>query len=63
MPPEPATYLRLNEIDTVATYVIDHIKGKGATTYADCTAFWGGTSRVCNIYKDPGTATAARQGD
>jgi mono/diheme cytochrome c family protein len=51
IPPEPTTYLRPHEIEAVVSYVIDHIKGKGPTTYADCTAFWGDTSRVCDVYK------------
>jgi mono/diheme cytochrome c family protein len=58
MPPEPATYLRMDDIKAVVAYVIDHIKGKGETTYSDCTAFWGTGSRVCNIYRDAGHAQA-----
>lgn len=51
MPPEPpVTYLRLHDIEAVVTYIIDHVKGKGATTLADCVAFWGSDSRVCNVY-------------
>jgi mono/diheme cytochrome c family protein len=51
MPPEPATYLRPNEIEAVVHYVIHNVKGKGSTTLEDCTAFWGDTSRVCDIYR------------
>jgi mono/diheme cytochrome c family protein len=50
MPPEPTAYLRRDDIEAVVAYVIDAIKGKGDTTYAECTAFWGQESRVCNVY-------------
>jgi len=52
MPPEPATYLRPAEIEAVARYVVDQLKGKGQTTLVDCTAFWGDNSRVCDIYRN-----------
>jgi mono/diheme cytochrome c family protein len=56
MPPEPpVTYLRRPEIEAVVTYVIDVIKGKGATTLTECLAFWGDGSRVCNIFRDHGS--------
>ncbi len=61
MPPEPTTYLRTSEIEAVVAYVTDHIKGKGATTHADCTAFWGEESRVCDVYGNAGH-DAARPG-
>ncbi len=51
MPPEANTYLRPNDIEAVADYVIAHIKGKGEPNYAECTGFFGDASRVCNIYK------------
>ncbi len=54
MPPEPTTYLRANDIKAVVAYVIDTIKGKGSTTHAECTAFWGSDSRVCNVYLGAG---------
>lgn len=62
MPPEPANYLRVDDIKAVVSYVLDNIKGKGETTYADCTAFWGEGSRVCNVYRDAGQAQG-RPGD
>src|SRR5689334_20480872 len=51
MPPEANTFLRPNDIEAVADYVIAHIKGKGEPTYSECTAFFGETSRVCDVYK------------
>ena len=51
MPPEAALFLRPNEIEAVADYVIAHVKGKGEPTYDDCIAFFGDSSRVCGIYK------------
>ena len=61
MPVEaPATYLRPNEIAAVADYVIADVKGKGEPTYADCIAFFGDGSRVCNIYK---ASQPAKQGE
>jgi mono/diheme cytochrome c family protein len=61
LPPEPTAYLRTDDIMAVVNYVIDTIKGKGQTTYAECTAFWGAGSRVCNIYQSAGHE-AARPG-
>ena len=61
MPVEaPGSFLRPPEIAAVADYVIADIKGKGAPTYADCLAFFGEGSRVCNTYK---TAQPGKQGD
>ena len=54
MPPEPTTYLRAHDVNAVVAYVIDTIKGKGGTTHAECTAFWGSDSRVCNVYLGAG---------
>jgi mono/diheme cytochrome c family protein len=55
MPPEaPTTFLRPPEIGLVADYVIAHLKGKGEPNYADCTAFFGEGSRVCDVYKTGG---------
>lgn len=48
---EAGTFLRPNEIEAVADYVIANIKGRGDPTLAECTAFFGETSRVCEIYK------------
>jgi mono/diheme cytochrome c family protein len=47
----PATFLRPNEIAAVADYVIADVKGKGKPTLAECLAFFGDGSRVCNVYK------------
>ncbi len=48
---EAGTFLRPEEIAAVASYVLDDIKGKGAPNLADCVAFFGDASRVCEIYK------------
>jgi mono/diheme cytochrome c family protein len=54
IPPEPTIYLRADDIKAVVAYVVDTIKGKGETTHAECTAFWGPDSRVCNVYQSAG---------
>jgi mono/diheme cytochrome c family protein len=51
MPPEANTFLRPNDIEAVADYVIAHIKGKGEPNYTECAAFFGDSSRVCDVYK------------
>ena len=61
MPPEPTAYLRVDDIKAVVAYVIDAIKGRAETTHADCTAFWGADSRVCDVYRSAGH-DAARPG-
>src|SRR5712671_7863617 len=58
MPPEANTFLRPNDIEAVADYVIVHIKGKGEPNYAECVSFFGDTSRVCDIYKTQAEPTA-----
>lgn len=58
MPPEANTFLRPNDIEAVADYVIAHIKGKGEPNYAECVSFFGDTSRVCDIYKAKAGPTA-----
>ncbi len=58
MPPEANVFLRPNEIEAVADYVLAHVKGKGEPTYDECVAFFGEGSRVCNIYKEAGHAAA-----
>lgn len=59
MPPEGGTFLRPNDIEAVADYVIAHIKGADEPTYAQCVAFFSNTSRVCDIYN----ADAQKAGD
>ena len=56
MPPEPDHDLRLSEIHQVATYVVTYIKGKGEPDLAQCQAFFGTGTRVCDIYMKPDTA-------
>lgn len=46
-PPKAATFLREQEIEAVAAYVIEHLQGQGEPTYGDCVAFWGKGSREC----------------
>jgi mono/diheme cytochrome c family protein len=50
----PAKWLRKSDIDTVAHYVVDDLKGKGAPTYSQCQAFFGTESRVCETYPHAG---------
>jgi mono/diheme cytochrome c family protein len=51
IPPEANTFLRPNDVEAVADYVIVHIKGKGEPNYSECVEFFGSTSRVCDVYK------------
>jgi mono/diheme cytochrome c family protein len=51
VPPEGGVFLRPNDVEAVADYVIAHIKGKGEPTYEECVDFFGNTSRVCDVYK------------
>ena len=48
---EAGTFLRPNEIEAVADYVINNIKGHGEPNLAECVAFFGDQSRVCEIYQ------------
>jgi hypothetical protein len=48
---EAGVFLRPNEIAAVADYVLAHIKGHGDPNLADCVAFFGDKSRVCDIYE------------
>jgi len=58
IPPEAAGFLRQREIEAVTDYVIANIKGKGEPDLADCVAFFGGVSRVCDVYRKPAPGTA-----
>jgi mono/diheme cytochrome c family protein len=51
IPQEAGTFLRPNDIEAVADYVITSIKGKGEPNYAECVSFFGDTSRVCDVHK------------
>ncbi|GLH82221.1 hypothetical protein SSBR45G_71300 [Bradyrhizobium sp. SSBR45G] len=59
VPPEGGTFLRPNDIEAVADYVLAHIKGRGEPNYDECTTFFGTTSRVCDIYKASATKPAS----
>jgi mono/diheme cytochrome c family protein len=52
IPPEANVFLRREDVEAVADYVLTHIKGKGEPNYAECTDFFGNTSHVCDIYKN-----------
>jgi len=51
---EANTFLRPNEIEAVADYVLANIKGHGDPNYTECAAFFGETSRVCETLKPAG---------
>ena len=53
IPPEANVFLRHEDVETVADYVLTHIKGAGDPTYDECVAFFSTSSRVCDIYKTP----------
>lgn len=50
-PPKAATFLRDEEIEAVAGYVIDHIQGKDRPDYDDCVAYWGADARQCKAMR------------
>lgn len=52
MPPEANVFLRTSDVEAVADYVLAKIKGKGEPTYDECTAFFGDSSRVCDVYRE-----------
>ncbi len=52
----PTRWLRPPDVAKVTDYVLANLKGHGAPTYAECEAFFGGTSRVCETYPHPGAA-------
>ena len=54
MPPEANRPLRPADIKSVAEYVVSHIKGQGDPTFAQCQAFFGTGTRVCDVYAKQG---------
>jgi hypothetical protein len=54
MPPEPDHPLRPADIKAVARYVFYTLKGSGEPTFAQCQAFFGNTTRACDVYEDQG---------
>lgn len=46
-PAKAATFLRDQEIEAVADYVLTQIQGKGEPTHDDCVAFWGESAKQC----------------
>jgi cytochrome c553 len=48
---EAGTFLRPAEIEAVADYVLHNIKGRGEPNFAECQAFFGDASRVCESMK------------
>ncbi|MGB8401442.1 c-type cytochrome [Bradyrhizobium sp.] len=57
MPPEAGSFLRGNDIEAVADYVLAHIKGRSEPTYAECIGFFSQESRACNVYKTDSAAS------
>lgn len=53
---EANSFLRPPEIAAIADYVIAAIRGRGEPTLAECRAFFGAGSRVCDIYETPAPA-------
>jgi mono/diheme cytochrome c family protein len=51
---QAGAFLRPEEIEAVADYVISSIKGKGDPNLADCVAFFGEDSKACGVYKSGG---------
>jgi mono/diheme cytochrome c family protein len=51
IPPEANVFLRQQDMEAVANYVLAHIKGKDEPNYSECIDFFGNASRVCDVYK------------
>ena len=62
MPVEANVFLRPNEVAAAADYVLADIKGRGEPNYAECVAFFGNGSRVCNIYKNAQADAPKKEG-
>ena len=45
------TFLKPEEVEAVAEYVVHQVKGKGEPNLADCVAFYGEQSSACDVYK------------
>jgi hypothetical protein len=58
---EAANFLRPQEIEIVVDWVIQHLKGKGPPSYADCTDFFGAGARACENYKNEYAAGSPRE--
>ncbi|RAI58501.1 cytochrome c [Roseicella frigidaeris] len=52
-------FLRPREIEAVVDYVLAEIRGKAEPNYADCTAFFGDSSRMCQHYRPAGAEAGA----
>jgi hypothetical protein len=51
---QAGVFLRQEEIEAVADYVLSSIKGKGDPNLADCVAFFGEGSKACGVFKSGG---------
>lgn len=52
VPPEPKSTMPPREVELVVDYVIAVLKGKPPEpTLAECQAFWGQSTRVCDEYR------------
>jgi hypothetical protein len=54
MPPGTSHPLRPADITAVAEFVATRIKGQGEPSLAQCQAFFGSETRVCDVYARPG---------
>jgi mono/diheme cytochrome c family protein len=50
-PPKAAAFLRAQEIEAVADYVVENLQGEGEPGYEDCVAFWGEGNRECEAMR------------
>ncbi|MCE2509390.1 MAG: cytochrome c [Alphaproteobacteria bacterium] len=50
-PPKPPKRLRIPDIESVAAYIVEKIKGKGDMTKAQCVDFWGEGARECGRFE------------
>jgi hypothetical protein len=62
MPPGPLRFLQPHDVEVVVDYVIANVKGRGASTFAECQAFFGTASRTCDSYQTAAEAASTGHG-
>jgi hypothetical protein len=63
IPPEADHPLRPVDIEAVAKYVVEHIKGQGEATLDQCHSFFGAGSRVCDVYAKQDEGATVQRAD
>lgn len=56
VPNDPPAGLQIYEVEAIADYVAQKLKGAGKVTFEECSAYFGGTPEECTRYPKKGTA-------